>query len=102
MDAIEYRERSITKQADQAAKTYRNSVDPYVGKYNISDNLLVFIRQVASIAAKSLIKDGVVAATEVLEVKRDPNIADKINILVKVTVFVAGNYFDITLNIVSR
>lgn len=102
MDAIEYRERSITKQADQSAKTYRNSVNPYVGKYNISDNLLIFIRQVVSIAAKSLIKDGVVAATEVLEVKRDPDIADKINILVKVTVFVAGNYFDITLNIVSR
>jgi hypothetical protein len=102
MDAVEYRERSITKQADQTAKTVRAVVDPYIGKYNITDALLGFINQVITIAGKALLKDGVIKGISVVSVKRDPDVADRINIVVKVTVFVAANYYDIDLNIVSR
>jgi hypothetical protein len=102
MSAVELRERSVTKQADQTAKTFRDVVDPYVGKYNITDSLLKFIRMVLSSAKTSLIKQGVVDKLEILAVQRDPEIADKVNVIIKVTVFIAGNYYDITLLIVSR
>ena len=102
MDAVEYRERSITKQADVAAKTLRSAINPYVGKYNITTSLISFIGQVCSIVASTLVKNGVVANLSTGSIARDANIADKINIAVTTTVFVAGNYYDIQMLIVSR
>jgi hypothetical protein len=102
MDAIEYRERSITKQADTAAKTIRSSLNPYIGKYNITPDLISFLRNVVSIASTQLVKDGVVASIEITKVQQDPLVVDKINIDCTVTVFVAGNYYDVTLTIKSR
>lgn len=101
MDAVEYREWSITKQVDLAAKTIRASVNPYVGRYNITSQLLRFIRNVLSIAASTLINNTVVSQVTIVSVSRDELIADKINIVLDVTVFVAGNYYDITLNVKS-
>jgi hypothetical protein len=102
MDAIEYRERSITKQADVAAKTIRSAVAPYIGKYNISAQLIQFLGQVSGIVCSKLVNDGIVAGMTVTSIQRDALIADKINFYITVTVFVAGNYYDITLLIVSR
>ena len=102
MDAVEYRERSITKQVDQAAKTLRNAVDPYIGKYNITDALLKFLNSVCTAVGKSLVKDGVIKSISILSVKQDPDIADRVNIACQVTVFIAANYYVIDLNVVSR
>jgi hypothetical protein len=102
MDAVEYRERSITKQADVAAKTLRSGINPYIGKYNITQSLLTFIGQVCSIVSTTLIKNGIIANMSIGSITRDANIADKININVTTTVFVAGNYYDIQMLIVSR
>lgn len=103
MDAVEYREWSITKQGDVCAKTYRAGVSPYVGKYNITDDLLRFISQVCNIVTQKLTKNpAIVAAAKVTDIKRDEVIADKINIYITITVFVAGNYYDIELLIRSR
>lgn len=101
MDAIEYRERSITKQVDLVAKTYRAAISPYIGKYNISDKLVKFIKQICVNVNKSITKDSIVRVIETISVERDKDIADKINIIVSVTVFVAGNYYEITLNVKS-
>jgi len=103
MDAVEYREHSITKQADVAAKTYRSAVAPYIGKYNITDDLLRFIGTVCNIVSQNLTKNpGIVRDAKVDSIKRDEVITDKINIYVTVTVFVAGNYYDIELLVKSR
>jgi len=102
MDAIEYREWSITKQADVAAKTYRSAVNPYVGKYNITDDLLRFLSTVVNIATSVLIKQTIVKSAELDSVARDELVVDKINIVITITVFIAGNYFDITLNVKSK
>jgi len=102
MDAVEYRERSITKQADVSAKTIRNAIAPYVGKYNITPDLFRFIGQVCAIVSTKLVKEGVIARLSVLKIARDEVIADKINITMEATVFVAGNYYDVTLIVVSR
>lgn len=102
MDAVEYRERSITKQADVSAKTIRNAINPYVGKYNHTPDLFRFIGQVCAIVSTKLVKKGIIARLAVLKIARDKVIADKINITMQATVFVAGNYYDVTLIVVSR
>jgi formylmethanofuran dehydrogenase subunit D len=101
MDGIEYRERSATKQSDTAAKTIRSGIKPYIGKYNITDSLIRFLSSICSAVSKRLRKKSYVSKLEVLSIQRDPNIADKINIQIRVTIFVAGNYFDVELLIVS-
>lgn len=101
MDAIKYRERSITKQVDTAAKTLRTGTKPYLGKYNISQSLISFIRTVSNSIARRLQKKSFIKKLEILSIQRDPDIQDKLNIKCKLTVFVAGNYFDIELLIVS-
>lgn len=103
MDAVEYREWSITKQADVCAKTFRSAIEPYVGRYNITDELFAFLAQVCGVVANKLTKTpGIVAAVNVNSIKRDEVIADKVNIYITVTVFVAGNYYDVELLVKSR
>ena len=102
MSAVQLRERSITKQADVSAKTIRNAVAPYVGRYNITNDLFKFLGQVCSIAATKLTKDGVIKSLDINSIKRDEVIDDKINIFLQATAFIAGNYYDITLLIVTR
>ena len=103
MSAVQYRERSITKQADVAAKTIRAAVTPYVGRYNINDpNLFRFLGQVCSIVCTTLTKNGVLAKCSVIRIVRDDVIDDKINFFMEATAFIAGNYYDITLLIKTR
>lgn len=102
MDAIEFRERSITKQADVSAKTIRDALNPYVGKYNITPELLKTLQTTCSIVGTQLVKDGVVAGLTVNKIAQDELVVDKINIDLTITVFVAGNYYDVTLTVKSR
>jgi hypothetical protein len=103
MDAVQYRERSITKQADVCAKTIRNAVAPYVGRYNVNDpNLFRFLGQVCTVVCSKLVNDGVIFKIEVTSIQRDEVIDDKINFFITATAFIAGNYYDITLLIKTR
>jgi hypothetical protein len=102
MSALEYKERSITKQADKAAKFLRSVIDPYVGRYNISDDLFKFLNMILGAAAGVLTKQGIVKSCSINSITRDPDIADKVLINVTIVVYVAGNYYEITLNVRSR
>jgi hypothetical protein len=102
MSALEYKERSITKQADKAAKFLRSVIDPYVGRYNISDDLFKFLNMILGAAAGVLTKQGIVKSCSINSITRDPDIADKVLINVTIIVYVAGNYYEITLNVRSR
>ena len=102
MSAVETREWSVTKQADQAAKTLRNSTNPYIGKFNITPQLLKFLSLVANGVSTSLTKNSVVSQFQILSIAQDPNVVDKVNFLTKTTVFIAGNYYDITMLVVSK
>jgi hypothetical protein len=64
--------------------------------------LLQFLGKVCNIAATLLEKKGIVADVEIISIKQDENVVDKVNFNIKTTVFVAGNYYDITLLVVSR
>jgi len=103
MDAIEYSEWSITKQADVAAKTYRSAYKPYPGKYNITPHLLEFARTIGDAVSKKIGDKGskIVYSAQLISVARDELVKDKINFLVKLIVYVAANRYDITLEIKS-
>ncbi len=100
MDSIEFRERSITKQVDVVAKTHRAAIAPYVGRYNISDALIQTVRQIVSVT-NTVLKKDTIKDIAILSIGRDPKIKDKILIVLKVTVFVAGNNYDFILNVNS-
>jgi hypothetical protein len=102
MDAIEFREWSITKQVDVAAKTFRNAINPYVGKYNITPDLFRFVGQILTIASSALTKEGIIVRAEIKSVRRDEVVVDRINVVITVTVFVAANYYNIDLIVVSQ
>ncbi len=101
MDSVEYRERSITKQADMAAKTIRAAVAPYIGRYNITPDLFRFLGSICSIVCTTLVKKGILSRLDLQNISRDEVIADKVNFSFEATVFVAGNYYDITLIVKS-
>ncbi len=101
-DSVQFRERSITKQADVSAKAIRAAIAPYVGRYNITDDLFKFLGQVCSIVSTRLVKDGIIAALSVDKIERDEVIDDKINFFMTATAFVAGNYYDVTLLVQTR
>lgn len=101
MDAIELREWSVTKQGDVSAKTFRRALSPYPGRYNISPKLIQFVSQIGNAVAAQLEKDGIVASVTVVSVARDEIVKDKLNIIVNITVYIAGNYYDVTLNLKS-
>ena len=98
MTDILRRERSVTKQADVAAKTLRNAIKPYIGKYNITNKFLGFLEKTLVTRAKAL-SGGTTKTVTIKSVKEDPNVADKILIGAKLTVYVAGNYYEINLNV---
>lgn len=106
MSSVEFRERSVTKQVDTVAKTYRAATQPYIGKYNINgpqgDRLLQFLKQVGTLVNSKLVKDEICASVTLNSIVRDSIVADKLNWDITVTVYIAGNYYDITLNVVSR
>ena len=102
MDTIEFREWSITKQVDVVAKTTRSALDPYIGRYNITNQLFQFIGTILNGTNSNLTKKGIVRRLEVLSVKQDDIVVDRINITMRVTVYIAGNYYVVDLIVVSR
>ena len=101
MTGIETREWSITKQVDVAAKTYRSAIKPYIGR-NITPKFLQFLGEVCSVVATTIIKGKIVRGASTATVVQDPLVVDKVNITVAISIFVAGNRIDITLNVLSR
>jgi len=93
------REWSVTKQVDLSAKTLRKIAKKYVGKYNITKPLLDTVTRELRIGAKTLVDTKVTANIVIVSVERSKEVADKVVIGVKQTVFIAGNYYDITINV---
>jgi hypothetical protein len=102
MSSVQFREASITKQADLCAKTIRTAVAPYVGRYNIGSELFRFLGQIISVASTKLVKEGIISSLTTDSIERDEEVDDKINIYMNAIAFIAGNYFDITLLVRTR
>ena len=106
MSSVEFRERSVTKQVDGVAKAYRAATNPFIGQYNINgpagEKLIGFLQKVSSILSSALIQAKTCAGCQLNSITRDTDVADKLNWDVSVTVYIAGNYYAINLNVLSR
>jgi len=106
MSSVEFRERSVTKQVDGVAKAYRAATSPFIGQYNINgssgEKLIGFLKKVSVILSSALVQAKTCAACSLKSVARDADVADRLNWDVSVTVYIAGNYYAINLNVLSR
>jgi len=99
MEDVLTREWSITKQVDISAKTLRGVARKFIGVYNITPELIKNLKASLVIAAGALVDGKNISGLTIVSINRDEKVADKIVIGVKGTVFVAGNYYDITINV---
>jgi hypothetical protein len=104
--SIKFQEYSVTKNVDFCAKYIRNSYKPPVGKYNIVDTTLDFLKTTATADIKFL-RDktrlpfigGNIRAGELLSFAEDPDLIDAVNMRFKLRIPIPLNHIDIVLEV---
>jgi len=92
------REHSITTVVDFTAKFTRDSLAPYVGKYNISSEYIKLVKdKLEGISTKLVEELKYLLAYEVISVVQDELNPDTLKIEIKVAVKYPANYIKITL-----
>lgn len=94
---IERKELSITKQVDYAAKYMRKTLVKYTGKYNITPKFLKLVKANLNGVGSDLVRDGKVAAVEVVTVYQDDISPDTVRAEVVLTVKYPANYIKVRL-----
>lgn len=97
MSSVERRELSITKVLDYTGKTLRDAFEPYVGKYNITPDLMGKLRTVVGAIKLILQREGTVSDLILESIEQDTVNPDTILISVLVKPFYPANYIKITL-----
>jgi hypothetical protein len=97
MSTTQMRENSILEIQDYCARQYRASCDPYIGKYNISPELINMIRGTLDSTSSDLIKNGVIQKARVDNVQQDANNPDTVIVSLSVLPPYPCNYIEITL-----
>jgi hypothetical protein len=100
MTAIETRELSITISVDYSAKVLRIGLRPYIGKHNISDELLTQLRGITESLLKALVDGFVVAQGSTLDsLEQNTDRPDEVDVEISLVVFYPCNRINITLYI---
>lgn len=94
---IERKELSITKQVDYAAKYMRKTLVKYTGKYNITPNFIKLVKANLSGVGADLVRNGQVAAVEIVTVYQDEISPDTVRAEVILTVKYPANYIKVRL-----
>jgi hypothetical protein len=95
--STETREISIGAVSDYCAKNFRNSTDQYIGKYEITNELLTMIKGTLESKISTLIKEGSIIDGKVMSVVQDADNPDAVAVAVRVFVPYPCNYIDITM-----
>jgi len=95
--SVETQEMSITKTVDFVAKFVRAGVEPYIGKYVISDAFLKLIKTVMLGQASFLKREGYVNDLKIDKIEQDSVQKDNILVTMSVSVKYPVNYIKITL-----
>ncbi|MFA6132436.1 MAG: hypothetical protein WC869_00315 [Phycisphaerae bacterium] len=100
MSAIETREMSITVAVDYCAKVMRIGLRPYIGKHNITDELLTQLRGIAESLLKALVDGFVVRQGSTLErLEQNTDRPDEVDLDISLVVFYPCNRINVTLYI---
>lgn len=95
--SIAYRELSVTKSLDYAAKFIRDGIKPYIGVNVISPAFLKLLNSVLVSQGLFLVREGVLNDFKVVSVAQDSVSADTIQVVVNVLVKYPVNYIKIKL-----
>ena len=94
---IERKELSITKQVDYAAKYMRKTLTKYAGKFNITPKFLKLVTANLNGVGADLVRNGQVAAVDVVTVYQDDISPDTVRAEVVLTVKYPANYIKVRL-----
>lgn len=95
--SVAKRELSVTTALDFTAKFLRNTLSPYIGRFNITPAFIKFVNSVLVSAALFLTRSGIVNDIKGISVSQDEVSADTINVTLEVKVKYPVNYIKITL-----
>jgi len=96
---IEKRELSITKDVDYVAKTVRNILRPYIGKYNITKTFLEMLRMVTFGCLKNLMQEGQLVEGTLVSLVQSTDQPDTVLVTIDILVPYPCNYIRVTLMI---
>lgn len=100
MASIEERELSITVAVDYCAKVMRIGLRPYIGKHNITDELLTQLRGIAESLLRALVEGFVVRQGSTLEsLEQNTDRPDEVDLKISLVVFYPCNRINVTLYI---
>jgi hypothetical protein len=98
MASIEERELSITVAVDYCAKVMRIGLRPYIGKHNITDELLTQLRGIAESLLRALVEGFVVRQGSTLErLEQNTDRPDEVDLDISLIVFYPCNRINVTL-----
>jgi hypothetical protein len=96
--SIETSELSIIVAVDYVAKVLRTGLRPYIGKHNITDELLTQLRGIGESLVRSLVEGLVVRrGTSLTRLEQNKDRPDEVDMDVSVIVFYPCNRINITL-----
>jgi hypothetical protein len=98
LTSVEKREQSIVKAVDFCAKFYRAGLQPYVGRYNVTQSYLDTLSAVVQGFGAWLVEEGkVVMAANLNNLIQSEDSPDTVLIDVSLEVFYPANYLRLTL-----
>lgn len=95
--SVETKELSITKTIDYVSKFIRVALLPFVGRWNINDNLKAIVFAHINAIGEYLRNNGTVDDLVVEKVEQDANQKDVLNVTVNVKPLYPANYIKVTL-----
>lgn len=88
-------ERSIAKQVDYGARIIRRELKPYIGKFNITSNVVNLTRVVIESSISFLVDSGNWASGTILQHQQNETFPDRLTSTVRVGVLFPLNYIDL-------
>jgi len=97
MTSTQSRENSILEIQDYCSKQYRVACEPYIGKYNITSQLVTMVRGTLDVTSLSMIKAGIIDTAKIDDIHQDADNPDTLIVSLSVLPPYPCNYIDITL-----
>lgn len=91
------KENSILEIQDYCAKQYRAACEPYIGKYNITTQLVTMIRGTMDSTTNTLVQKGIIQRGKINNIYQDAENPDTMLLSISVLPPYPCNYIDITL-----
>ena len=95
--SVAKREFSVTKAIDYVSKYLRLSIDPHIGRYNITDDYLRLINAILVAQGLFLTRNRILRDFKVLTILQDSINPDTINVEIEILPLYPANYIKITL-----